>query len=172
MVAIGKLDEIKPLVLTDNLAAPAEGKAHVRFVHASPDAPAVDIAVKDGPVVFSSVAFGNASDYAPVDAGTYNLQALPAGTKTVALDVPGVKLENGGVYTIFAEGLLNGQPALSAVAAVDRAPSAAATAAPATLPTTGGGSSNLILFGALLGGLLVLTGITVRRAAPVRVRNK
>ena len=30
-------------------AAPAAGIAKVRFVHASPDAPAVDIAVKDGP---------------------------------------------------------------------------------------------------------------------------
>jgi hypothetical protein len=49
IVALGTLENIEPLVLIDNNSAPAAGKAHVRFVHASPDAPAVDIAVKGGP---------------------------------------------------------------------------------------------------------------------------
>ncbi|MGD2040576.1 MAG: DUF4397 domain-containing protein, partial [Anaerolineae bacterium] len=44
VVAVGLLENIEPLVLVDNNSAPAAGKAHVRFVHASPDAPAVDIA--------------------------------------------------------------------------------------------------------------------------------
>ena len=110
VVAAGKLAEIKPIVLEDNNAAPAAGKAHVRFVHASPDAPAVDIAVKGGPTVFTNIAFGAASVYTPVEAGTYDLQALPTGTSTVALDVPGVALADGGVYTIFAEGLVGGEP--------------------------------------------------------------
>ncbi len=33
----------EPLVLMDNLALPASGQAHVRFIHLSPDASAVDI---------------------------------------------------------------------------------------------------------------------------------
>ncbi|MFN2224905.1 MAG: DUF4397 domain-containing protein, partial [Anaerolineae bacterium] len=68
VVAVGLLDNIEPLVLVDNNSAPAAGKAHVRFVHASPDAPAVDIAVANGgPVLFSNVPFKGVGDYLPVD---------------------------------------------------------------------------------------------------------
>lgn len=129
VIALGTLANIEPLVLTDNNSAPAAGKAHVRFVHASPDAPAVDIAVKGGPVLFSGVPFKGVGDYLPVDAGTYDLEVRVAGTSNVALSVPGVKLNAGTVYTIFAVGLAGGQPALEAVPSVD--------AAPQVLPQTG-----------------------------------
>ena len=124
---------IEPLVLVDNNAMPAAGKAHVRFVHASPDAPAVDIAVKSGPVLFPNVAFKGVGDYLPVDAGTYDLEVRLAGTETVALPVNGLTLEAGTVYTVFAMGLAGGEPTLVAVPSVD-----AKAAAPAILPTTGG----------------------------------
>ena len=51
VAAIGLVAEIEPLVLVDDNTAPASGKAHVSVVHASPDAPAVDIAVKGGAVL-------------------------------------------------------------------------------------------------------------------------
>ena len=38
--AIDSVSKISALVLTDDLTAPASGKAHVRFVHLSPNAPA------------------------------------------------------------------------------------------------------------------------------------
>ena len=101
VVAVGLLANIEPLVLMDNNTAPAAGKAHVRFVHASPDAPAVDIAVKSGPVLFSNVAFKGIGDYLPVDAGTYDLEVRLAGTNTVALNVPGLALQADTVYTII-----------------------------------------------------------------------
>ena len=47
-------------LLFGGAAAPAsaqEGAAQARVVHASPDAPAVDVAVAGGPVLFSNVAF-------------------------------------------------------------------------------------------------------------------
>lgn len=89
-------------------ALPEPGKAHVRFLHASPDAPAVDIAVKNGPVLFKNVAFKGVGEYLSVGAGTYDLEVRLAGTKTVALSVPGVRLDNQTVYTIFAMGLAAG----------------------------------------------------------------
>ncbi|MFP3491116.1 DUF4397 domain-containing protein, partial [Staphylococcus sp. SIMBA_130] len=64
--AVGKLDSISLWALNDDMEA-SEGKAKVRVVHASPDAPNVDIAVKDGDVLFSDVAFKSTSDYAEVD---------------------------------------------------------------------------------------------------------
>jgi hypothetical protein len=120
VVAVGELASIEPLVLIDNNSAPAAGKAHVRFVHASPDAPAVDIAVAGGgPILFANVTFKGTGDYLPVDAGTYDLEVRLAGTNTVALSVPGVSLSDGTVYTIFAMGLAGGEPTLTAVPSAD-----------------------------------------------------
>lgn len=161
VVAVGKLADIEPLVLVDNNSAPAAGKAHVRFVHASPDAPAVDIAVKGGPVIFSNVAFKGTGDYTPVDAGTYDLEVRLAGTETVALAVPGVKLDDGTVYTIFAMGLAGGEPTLTAVPSVDATHTSAS--APTTLPTTGGES--LLLLALAAGAALLLVGNGLRTAA-------
>lgn len=119
VAAVGLLTDIKPLVLVDDNRQPAMGKAHVRFVHASPDAPAVDIAVTGGPVLFANVAFKEIGAYLPVGAATYDLEVRVAGTETVALEVPGVMLEAGKVYTIFAMGLAGGEPKLRAVPSVD-----------------------------------------------------
>jgi LPXTG-motif cell wall-anchored protein len=171
VVAVGLLDNIEPLVLVDNNSAPAAGKAHVRFVHASPDAPAVDIAVANGgPVLFSNVPFKGVGDYLPVDAGTYDLEARVAGTDTVALSVPGVMLEEGTVYTIFAMGLVEGEPALTAVPSVDASYD---VGAPATLPTTGGETTGAWLLAALAAGLALMAGglLLRRREAEVPVEK-
>lgn len=164
IIAIGNLAEIKPLVLVDNLAKPAAGNAHVRFVHASPDTPAVDITTKDGTKIFSNIAFGGASDFTPVPAGTYDLQARVAGTNTVGLDVPGVTLEDGKIYTIVATGLLKGEPKLAAQVVTYEPEQTAA----ATLPTTGGAINNGLWAAiAAAGALLIGGGIFLRRRTAV-----
>lgn len=156
VVAVGQLANIAPLVLTDNNAAPAAGKAHVRFVHASPNAPAVDVAVKGGPVLFSNIAFKGTGNYLPVDGGTYDLEVRAAGTTKVALAVPGVELKAGTVYTIFAMGLAGGTPALTAV------PSADATAMPASLPRSG--EADYALYAIFIAAVALLgTGLVMRR---------
>jgi LPXTG-motif cell wall-anchored protein len=167
VVAVGELANIEPLVLIDDNSAPAAGKAHVRFVHASPDAPAVDIAVANGgPVLFSNVPFKGVGDYLPVDAGTYDLEARIAGTDTVALSVPGVMLEEGNVYTIFAMGFAGAEPALTAVPSLDASYGAAM---PETLPTTGAETTNLWLMVALGAGLALIAGSLYLRTRSVKV---
>jgi hypothetical protein len=163
VVALGTLENIEPLVLVDNNAAPAEGKAHVRFVHASPDAPAVDIAVKSGPVLFSNIAFKEIGDYLPVDAGTYDLEVRIAGTDTVALEVPGLALQARTVYTVFAMGLAGGEPALTAVPSMDAQYGA-------TLPETGGTDLAWLYIPLALavGAALAFGGLILRRQT---VRN-
>lgn len=106
--AVNTVANLEPLVLVDNLTAPASGKSHVRFIHLSPDAPAVDITLTDGTVVFSNVAFKDVVDFTPLDAAAYNLQVRAAGTTTVVLDLGTVTLQAGKIYTVFARGLLNG----------------------------------------------------------------
>lgn len=104
--AINRVATIEALVLTDDLTVPAAGKAHVRFVHLSPDAPAVDITTNTGAIVFGNRAFKSATAFTPLDAGTYNLQVRVAGTTTVALNLPNIQLQAGKIYTIFARGFL------------------------------------------------------------------
>jgi hypothetical protein len=109
--AVNNVSSIEAIVLEDNLAAPASGKAHVRFLHLSPNAPAVDITLTDGTVVFGNKAFKEYTAFTPLDAGTYNLQVRLAGTSTVVLDLPNITLSNGKIYTVFAKGLVGGSGA-------------------------------------------------------------
>jgi hypothetical protein len=173
VAAVGKLSEIGPLVLTDDNKAPAEGQVRLRFVHASPDAPAVDIYAEGAGVVVPNAAFKDASGYLDLPAGTYNLEVRAAGTETVALDLPGITLEKGKVYTAFAVGLLQGQPALKAKLVVD-------ATAPAAPPHSGVGSLDgssgtaawvwLLAIGAGLAGLVLAGGVGT--LATVRMRRR
>ncbi|MDO9376225.1 MAG: DUF4397 domain-containing protein [Bacteroidota bacterium] len=112
--AIDSVSKIKAAVVTDDLTAPATGKSHVRFLHFSPNAPAVDIAVTGGSVVFPNRSFNDqgtntaAIGFTPLDAGNYNLEVRLAGTNTVVLAVPNVALAAGKIYTVFAKGFVGG----------------------------------------------------------------
>lgn len=148
VAAINEVAAIEPLVLIDNNAAPAAGNAHVRFVHLSPDAPAVDIAAEGAGVVIPDTAFGDAAEYLPLPAGTYNLDVLVAGSDTSALSVPGVQLQAGRVYSVFALGFAAGDPALNAKLVVDASHTAGA-GAPASgsaglVATNDGGSTSAV----------------------------
>jgi hypothetical protein len=156
VAATGTIAEgtLGPQVYPIDVAPLADGQARVRAVHASPDAPAVDVAVAGGPVLFSSVEFPNASDYADVDAGTYDLEVRPAGTADVALALDGVQLDAGTVYDVFAigtlaDGTLQALPLAATPSGVGAAelPStteaarAAAGEAPHTVPDSGIGTA-------------------------------
>jgi hypothetical protein len=107
--AVDSVSKISAVVLVDDLTTPASGKAHVRFVHLSPNAPAVDVAVaSSGAVVFANKAFKESTAFTPLDAGTYNLDVRVAGTSTVALVLPAITLQAGKIYTVFAKGFLGG----------------------------------------------------------------
>ncbi len=104
-------------IFVDDITTSAS-QARIRFIHTSPDAPAVDIAVAGGPVLYSGVAFPDAGSYVNVDPGTYVLDVLLAGTQTRALRIPNVQLGTSATYTIFATGLAS-NGTLSALAIVD-----------------------------------------------------
>ena len=108
MFAVNNVTSIEAIVLEDDLTAPASGKAHVRFIHLSPNAPAVDITLTDGTVVFGDYIFKEASAFTPLNAATYNLQVRLAGTSTVVLELPNIALTTGKIYTVFAKGLVGG----------------------------------------------------------------
>lgn len=108
VAATGHLADITPQIYQVNLSdldAMGDPMARIRVIHTSPDAPAVDIALAGGDVLIADLAFPNASDALEVPAGSYDLEVRPTGTTDVALDLPGVELEAGMVYDVFAIGL-------------------------------------------------------------------
>ncbi len=119
VVAVNLLAQIEPLVLTDNNTPPASGKAKIRVVHASPDAPTVDITLADGTTLVDNISFKQASAYLEVAAGSYDLQVRDESGTAVVLTLNGTALSAGKIYTVFAVGLLNGTPALSSLITVD-----------------------------------------------------
>ncbi|WP_280768114.1 DUF4397 domain-containing protein [Salipaludibacillus daqingensis] len=62
-----------------NVEAEAEG-AQVRILHASPDAPAVDVYVNKDKVI-SGMKFKELSEYLPLDEGSYDIKVFQAGSK-------------------------------------------------------------------------------------------
>lgn len=89
------------------------GNAQVRVVHASPDAPAVDVYV-DGNAVLTNVPFFTASDYLDLPAGEYRFQVAPTGTSAdeAVIDATAT-VEAGTAYTIAATGAVaNIQPTI------------------------------------------------------------
>ena len=114
--AVNSVANIESILIEDDLANPAQGKAHVRFIHLSPDAPPVDVTLTDGTVVFGNKSFKEFTAFTPLDSGSYDLEVRVAGTATVALDLPVINIEAGKIYTVFAKGFLsgNGQQQLGA----------------------------------------------------------
>lgn len=123
IAAIDTLENITAAIFEDeNLRIP--GTTRVRFVHASPGTPAVDIAVTGGPILFPNVSFGESGGYIEVPGGTYDLEARVANTDIVALSLPGVELSGGSGVSIWASGFLNAEPALGVAVSVDVEPKA------------------------------------------------
>ncbi|MBN1301611.1 MAG: DUF4397 domain-containing protein [Melioribacteraceae bacterium] len=114
--AVDGVSNLTPLVIMDDLTNPSAGNSHVRFLHLSPDAPAVDITTTDGTVVFGDYTFKEYSAFTPLPSANYDLQVRLAGTETVVLELPGISLQNGRIYTVFAKGFVagNGSQALGA----------------------------------------------------------
>ena len=128
----------------DDNTAP-DGEARVRVVHASPDAPDVDVLVDDAEVL-GDVPYLTASDYLDVPAGDHNLKVNAAGSPTTVIDAD-VSLADGTDYTVIASGLVaaiepivleddNSQPAAGTarVRAIHGAPSAPAVDIYVTAP--------------------------------------
>lgn len=172
VLAVGQLSNstLALLPLEDNNASPAEGKAHIRLIHASPDAPAVNVAVAGTQTnVFANVAFKGVGTYTPVAAASYDLNVNVASSGQTVKTVAGLRLGNKGVYTAVAVGLA-GNNTLQVIPLVDVAPSAAGPQAPhtgtgITASDSGFGWSTFAL--ALLG----LSAVTAAAAVAVRTRR-
>ncbi len=87
-----------------NVGCGSDDNARLRVVHASPDAPNVDVAV-DGKTVLTNVPYGTASGYLTVKSGARQIEVRATGTTQDAINV---KPTLGGKkdYTVLAEDFL------------------------------------------------------------------
>lgn len=93
------------LVLNDDITGPGEGKAKVRFLNLSPDAPEVDLVVTDtGTPLFTGKAFKETSDFVEVDAKKWGFSVKLASGAEVLLSMPNAILMEGWSYTIVVRG--------------------------------------------------------------------
>ena len=87
--------------------AEADASASIRFVHASPDAPAIDILV-DGQALAQGLEFGSVTEFAPVSEGDLSIQVVPAGqTAESALIDESVEVDGDNAYIVAVANLLN-----------------------------------------------------------------
>lgn len=96
---------MKKLILLSTMLAGAmlaQDSAHIRVVHASPDAPAVDVLV-NGSKVLEAIPFKEYSEYLAVPAGRYDIRVNVSGTNTTVLQAS-PELAAGQDYTAMAVG--------------------------------------------------------------------
>ncbi len=95
------------LSCTADLGIVRSAKTCVNVVHASPDAPDVDVYL-NGTLAIAGLAFGTASGFVAVPAGTYRVQVTAAGAEpeSVVIDVAELELVAARAYEIAAVGLL------------------------------------------------------------------
>jgi hypothetical protein len=122
------------LIAFEDQSEGAAGKAALRAIHASPDAPAVDVGAGAGNMfqpLFTNVAFGktgmsNGSAYLqidPVAGGSISVRAT--GGPNDALTVADLDFKRGSLSTLFVIGNVDGSPApLGLLVCEDNAPPA------------------------------------------------
>ncbi|MBP3928065.1 MAG: DUF4397 domain-containing protein [Peptostreptococcaceae bacterium] len=109
VAATGSVNDLDDLELVPYVEANpnslTSGKSKVRAIHLSPDAPDVDV-LNNGNVLFGDLEFRDATNYAQVNPGQYNLGVAPTGTTNVVLPI-NVNLKENKIYTIYVIGELS-----------------------------------------------------------------
>ena len=106
--AVNNLGSIEPVVSIDD-RKPVGNRALIRFLHASPDAPAVDIKLDSGTgsTIFSAASFKDITNYLGVAPGTYTFVVTPSGSEAEVVVFDPITVSDGGVYTVVAHGTLD-----------------------------------------------------------------
>lgn len=105
IVATDVLNQIDAVYTSDDLTPSVTG-AKIRLIHASPDAPALDIKLNtgSGTAVFSNSNFKDISDYIEMAAGSYIFVVTPNGSSEEVRVYSSVTLEAGKIYTMLVTG--------------------------------------------------------------------
>ncbi|SDY90296.1 protein of unknown function [Evansella caseinilytica] len=117
MAVIGEQSRFDILLITDGEDSQTE-RAGIRFIHLSPDLPAVDV-FADKEELYSKLAYKKTGDYIKVEQKTVNIQFREGNQSNAIYEIPNLELLSGNSYTVFILGLLSGEPGLDVVITLD-----------------------------------------------------
>lgn len=128
VIALGTETAPKSLSLTDDITAPADGKARIRVAHAAAGQGPVDVYVvkaaadlATATAIKANLAEKAATDYVAVDANpTYLVILTTPGTRTPVLTVENVVLTAGKAQTVVAVEKAGGGAPMESVIVTDR----------------------------------------------------
>ncbi len=113
LALVGRLSGLNAELLLDSTPAPTRGLAKVRALHASPDAPPLDMLISGRRApVFSGLAFQQFTPWSEQAARMVDLDLRPSGSAESLLTLPDLTLDDGALYTFTVLGLVNGQPSV------------------------------------------------------------
>lgn len=106
LFAVNLLQNMDLLVVQDSIKAPATGKAALRIVHLSPDAPAVDVSTTgtSATTLVSDLSFKGITEFMEIDGAKYSLVVKAADSDETLLTISDRELIGGYTYTLIIRG--------------------------------------------------------------------
>ncbi len=100
-------DGFLPVIVEDEIESPAQGKALVRLINLSPDAPEVSLLIdEDEEATFESQAYREVSDFVEVAAGRADL-TLVDGANNELVNAASINFWEGRIYTLVVRGYVD-----------------------------------------------------------------
>ncbi len=105
---IGTSGNFDALVIADNFPNTDLDKAHVRFINLSPDAPALDLGIKDvSAALTTNKTYKSYSNFIAVDEGAKVFEIKETSSGTVKTTLESTTLVKGYFYTIVSRGKIS-----------------------------------------------------------------
>ena len=98
------------LVVADTTGTPGTGNAFLRFLHASADAPDIDIREADGTTIFEDLSRYQPTTYIEMEADTYFFRVVSSETGDDLPEISAITLLPGVHYMAILSGTVNGLP--------------------------------------------------------------
>lgn len=118
---VGESTQPEFLIVADSLLAPAQGKAKVRFLNLSLNAPALNLNYGADSTLATNVSYKSHSDFIEINGGSsYNFSLTDANgnVKATSNNVP---IQSGRTYTIWSNGVYNSSESNNATSLVIQA---------------------------------------------------
>ena len=114
-LAVSGLDKLIRLIVHEDSPNVPNGESKVRLIHLASDSPAIDLAVKNGDVVFQNIPYRKETNYMGITPMNIDLEVRVTCTKQNVLSIPHAIFNADKAYTIYLIGLHDAEPELEAL---------------------------------------------------------
>lgn len=119
VAAIGELPNLEVFVINDPVESLKPNSSKIRFVNLSPDSRALDVIQPNGAVLFENVRYKDISEYLDISPETYTVELVATDTDEPILYVPNIRLRENAFYSLYAIGLVEGEPYIKLLIPLD-----------------------------------------------------